>query len=90
MPDPKELKPGDRVRFVSLPEEWKNLQVKVPEEDVAFMRTMVLRRWPSRICEIDEYGTPWIEARIRRKGNVEHHRWGIHERTGWRLVRKRI
>jgi hypothetical protein len=86
MPDPKRLKVGDRVRFVSLPDEWQDPKYFVHKESVDFMNVMISRSWPSRVYEIDEYGTPWIEARIRRKGRVEYHTWGIFERTGWRLV----
>lgn len=87
MPDPKKLKVGDRVRFVSLPEEWRDPQYTVLPESVEFMEVMIARSWPSRVFEIDEFGTPWIAARIRKHGQYEHHAWGIFEETGWRTVK---
>ena len=89
MPDPKKLEVGDRIRFVSLPEEWHDAQFTVHPETVEFMNVMISRTWPSRVFKIDEFGTPWIDARIRRNGRIEYHSWGIYEETGWRVVRRR-
>ena len=89
MPDPKTLKVGDRVKFVSLPEEWKTPGYLLPAEDAAFMKAMVARTWPSRVYKIEEDGAPWIAARMKQRGIMHHHSWGIYEETGWRLVRKR-
>jgi hypothetical protein len=50
---------------------------------------MIRRTWPSRVVEIDEYGVPWIHARIRLRGRLRFHGWGILESTGWRVVRRR-
>lgn len=86
MPDPKQLNVGDRVKFVSMPEEWQAPGYCVHSESVEFMQVMISRRWPSRVYEIDEYGTPWIAARIRKDEHIEHHTWGIFEKTGWRLI----
>jgi len=89
MPDPRSLKVGDRVRFVSLPEEWSHPEFHVPREDLIFMNSMIQRTWPSRVSEIDEFGYPWIRARMRTRGKVHHHRWMISEATGWRRVEHR-
>ena len=89
MPDPKKLQVGDRVRFVDFPEEWQDPQYTVLPESVEFMEAMIARHWPSRVYEIDEFGTPWIAARLRKDGEIEHHTWGILEQTGWRVVRRR-
>jgi hypothetical protein len=45
MPDPKSLKVGDRVRFVSIPTEWSAPGYVVPREDMTFMKRMIKRRW---------------------------------------------
>ncbi len=86
MPDPKELRVGDRVRFVSLPEEWSQPDFTVPDDTLRFMKALVARPGSSRVCEIDQHGIPWINARISVAGTVEHHYWGIHEHTGWTRV----
>jgi len=89
MPDPKRLKIGDLVKFVALPDEWQAPNYHVHEESVEFMKVMIARRWPSRVCEIDDWGNPWISARIREEGEIRLHSWAIVEKTGWRLVRRR-
>jgi hypothetical protein len=48
------------------------------------------RAWPSKVYRIDEDGYPWIQARLKDRDGIVHHDWGIHERTGWRRVRKRL
>src|ERR1700722_13513525 len=91
MPDPKSLKVGDRVRFVSLPTEWSEAGYTLPPCDLSFMKKMIRRTWPSRIENIDEYGQPWISARIREKdGKLHFHWWAIFESTGRRLVNRRV
>lgn len=89
MPDPKKLKIGDRVKFVSLPDEWKAPKYFVHAESVAFMEAMIARTGSSRVNMIGEDGCPWIDARVKNKGVMEHHSWDIREESGWRLVRKR-
>jgi len=89
MPDPHDLKVGDLVRFTSLPDEWSRPNYTLPRDTLSFMKILIRRRFPSRVYKIDESGTPWIAARVRRRGRVEHHFWGISETTGWRRVRRR-
>lgn len=69
-----------------MPDEWQRPDDTLAKEDLAFMKIMIRRTTPSRVFEIDEYGVPWIAARIRRRGRCENHAWGIFESTGWRLV----
>lgn len=89
MPDPRTLKIGDLVRFTELPEEWRRPGYALPKDSVAFMKVLLRRKSPSRVFQIDEYGMPWIAARIHRRHRYEHHLWGIFERTGWRKVARR-
>ena len=89
MPDPKTLKVGDLVRFVSLPEAWSRAGYTIQRESIAFMKKMIKRRSPSRVYEIDEYGQPWIAARFRERGRYVSHMWAIMEETGWRRVEQR-
>ena len=89
MPDPKLLRVGDRVRFVSLPEEWLSSHASVSQASIWFMNKMIARTWSSRVSSIDNTGYPWINARIRHRGRLHHHAWLITESTGWRVVRHR-
>jgi hypothetical protein len=86
--EPESLKVGDLVRFVAIPDEWLSPGCTVHAESIAFMKKMVRRSWPTRVSEIDEYGHPWIHARIRERGRMRHHSWAIMESTGWRLVKR--
>lgn len=89
MPQPQSLKVGDLIRFVALPDEWSRPGRAVVPESIAFMQKMVTRRRPSRVAEIDEFGYPWINARLRECGTLRYHGWAIMESTGWRLVKRR-
>lgn len=89
VPDPRCLEVGDLVRFVSLPDEWSVKDFSVSQNDIAFMKRMIKRSWPSRVFVIDEYGDPWISARILWRGKYQYHTWKIAESTGWRQVRRR-
>jgi hypothetical protein len=89
MPSPRRLRVGDRVRFVSLPEEWNAPGYTIHKSSVEFMKRMIRRGRSCRIAFI-EGGGPWIVARLRCKdGRREYHQWRIIEKTGWRLVEKR-
>jgi hypothetical protein len=89
MPDPKALRIGDLVRFVSFADEWSKPGCFVPASCRAFQKALIRRRRPSRISWIDEWDTPWIEVRLRVRGRIHIHTWGILESTGWRLVKRR-
>ncbi len=89
MPNPKYLKVGDLVRFVGLPDEWSQKGFSVSHDDVLFMKKLIMRSWPSRVSMIDEYGDPWISARIRERGKYYFHTWKIAESTGWRQVKRK-
>lgn len=90
MPDPSKLKVGDRIRFVSIPDEWSNPEYHVHKETREFMEAMVKRSSSSRICKIDEHGRPCINARIKDEKCILHHYWGIVEHTGWRKVERKM
>lgn len=89
MPDPLLLKVDDRVRFVSIPEEWSQPGYQIQRYSVQFMKKLIRRTWPSRVKELDDSGYPWIEARIRERGRLVYHSWLITESTGWRQVHRR-
>jgi len=89
VPDPKTLRVGDLVRFVSIPEEWSQPGYRILPESVEFMERMIQRAWPSRVYEIDEFGHPWIAAKFKDEDNNLSHHWAIMESIGWRRVRRR-
>src|SRR5580704_11884257 len=89
MPDPKSLKVGDRVRFVSIPPEWSAPGYVVPREDMIFMKRMIKRSWPSRVYERDYLGYPWIRAVMRHGKKKVFHFWMIADIDGWRKVDSR-
>ena len=89
MPNPEDLKVGDKVRFIGMPEEWSDPHFRPPKKSKRFMKYLLQRKSPSLVSWIDEYGHPWIEARLTISGKHEHHTWAIFEKTGWRKVKKR-
>lgn len=86
MPDPHDLKIGDRVKFISLPEEWKEPSYGIHRESRAFMKQLLKRKTPVRVAMIDEFGTPWIFASTIERGRRHYHSWAITEQTGWRMI----
>lgn len=89
MPDPTQLSIGDKIRFVARPDEWLQEGFVVQEETLEFMDRVIERGSPSRIAEIDEYGTPWVNVRLKIENEWEYHTYGILEETGWIQVRPR-
>ena len=83
MPNPKNLKINDKVKFVSIPEEWSAKDYRVFPEDIKFMKKLIKRSWPCRICEMDQYGNPCIHIKLKNKDKYEYHSWSITEKTGW-------
>lgn len=90
MPDPLQLKVGDLVRFVSIPDEWARRGFHVHRESIQFMKRMIRRKWPARVYRLDESGYPYIHAMIRQRGKRYWHTWMITESSGWRKVCRRI
>jgi hypothetical protein len=86
MPNPQTLKIGDRVRFISIPEEWNQPGYGIHRESISFMKRMIKRTSPLRVTVIDEFGTPWVSAITIERGKRNYHRWAITEETGWRMV----
>ncbi|SFH58270.1 hypothetical protein SAMN05421753_101286 [Planctomicrobium piriforme] len=90
MPNPKDLRVGDLVRFISTPEEWSQPGYCIHAMSRRFMKKMILRTWPARVYEIDEWGYPWIRAIFYERGKRHYHSWAVTESTGWRKVLRRI
>ena len=90
MPDPKELRVDDKVRFVSLPDEWADPDFRIHDESAEFMEALIRRGRPARVYEVDDDGWPWIKARLLEDdGEIHEHTWLIFEKTGWVRVQRR-
>lgn len=63
---------GDRIRITKVPGGCQPETVDVYERIIA-------RKRPVRIYEVDEYGTPWYEVRIRVEGRIEYHHLAVME-----------
>ncbi|NLS92407.1 MAG: hypothetical protein GXX96_09610 [Planctomycetaceae bacterium] len=83
MPDPKDLKLGDKVRFISRPDEWSQPDYCIDSDDIVFMDRLIVRGYPARVCRIDEHGNPWIQVRLKSDFEYEHDTWSIMESSGW-------
>lgn len=55
MPNPRELTVGDLVRFTALPDEWSRPGYALHRESLSFMKTLIRRKFPSRVYQVDEY-----------------------------------
>ncbi len=90
MPDPRELRIDDRIRFVGLPDEWDDPSYEVHEDSIELVRALIERGRPSRVCRITDDGYPWIDTRLRKRdGTIEYHSLGLYESTGWIRVSRR-
>jgi hypothetical protein len=80
------------IAFDSWPfrSEWSQPGYTVQACDRSFMKRVIQRTWPSRVYQIDEFGQPWVSARIRERGKLCDHFWAILESTGWRRVNRRV
>lgn len=85
----QELRVGDRVRLVADPPEWQLPGYRLPAETRDLWRLLMARRWPLRVFEVDDWGTPWVQCRVRRPGGEwEHHALALCH-GGWVLVQRR-
>ena len=88
----RDLKVGDLVQITErLPTSGQRKEF-VPRETQLVWKKLAKRRWPVRIFEIDEYGTPWYRCRFRRRGGGWEHHWLaiMDADANWRLVRRRL
>jgi hypothetical protein len=84
------LKVGDRVRMVELPTPSGTFREWPLHADTRRAYRYLLRRTtPLVVCEIDEYGCPWVQFRLRgRNGRMEHHSMMLNH-GGLRIVARR-
>jgi len=79
------LEIGDEIKILSIP---GNV---VHRDTRRAYRYLVKRKRPVKIYEIDEYGHPWYEFRMRNpRGKLETHFMNIMEGDdNWRKIKKR-
>jgi hypothetical protein len=83
----RDLQVGDRVRVVRLPSEWDQSGYRVMACTRRLYKRLIERRRPVRICQIDQWGLPWVRCRFRKNdGSWEHHFVAISD-DSWVRVR---
>jgi hypothetical protein len=85
----QELRVGDRIRLVAEPPEWQRPGYQLPSCTRRLWLLLIARRRSLRVCEVDEWGAPWVRCRFRKRGGGwEHHYLAIVE-AGWVRVKPR-
>ncbi|HEX8915770.1 MAG TPA: hypothetical protein VF796_25675 [Humisphaera sp.] len=83
------LKVGDRIRIVRLPPDWETAEYKVSREMRSLYRTLIARRRPVTITEID-FDVPWIHCQTREKDGRKVLHWVVIDDGCWvRVVPRR-
>lgn len=84
--DWRNLRIGDRIRFVAMPSGFSRRNCHA--DTLKAYRTLIGRRRPVRVCELDEWDMPWVRFRVQRpNGRREHHALLINH-DGWVKVRR--
>jgi hypothetical protein len=91
MPDPHDLRIGDRIRCVRIPtgdlvDLRKRQRCGVPwaHDTVRILQRLADRRQVVAIDDVDEYGTPWFSYAFRNKtGRWEYHRLAVMDASSW-------
>ncbi len=66
----RSLRVGDRVRLVEYPPEFLQPGSCIFPETIRVYKKLLKRKASLRIREIDEYGSPWIACRFRRRNGM--------------------
>ena len=82
----KDLRIGDRVRFVRLPTFQGVLAAGLLPETLRLYKKLIARARPQRVFWIDEYGLPWIRCRFRRNSGTWEGHWLAINYYSWVLV----
>ena len=86
MPDPKSLKVGDKIRFISIPLEWNESGFQVLPESKEFMNDLIKQNAVVVKIRIDEYCNPWFEVDICSGKSNGENSWAVFESSGWVFV----
>jgi hypothetical protein len=86
MPDPKLLKVGDKIKYLSVPSEWGNPDLKVYPESREFMDDLINQGSIVVINRIDEYSNAWFDVVIFNGKSQGENTWAVFEMSGWIFV----
>lgn len=85
----RDLRVGDRVRIVRMPYDSYAPGYTFFPETRRLYKKLIARQRALRVYEIDEWDSPWIRCRFRRKnGTWEHHFLAIRD-DSWVKVKSR-
>jgi hypothetical protein len=85
----RRLRVDDRVRLVHMPTEFSRPRYQIHRDTLRAYRRLIERRWPLRVCKIDDWKLPWVQFQLRRKdGRIEYHSLAVNH-DGLVLVRRR-
>ena len=86
MPDPKSLKIGDKIKFISVPSEWNNPDFMLYPESKEFMDDLINQNAIVVINRIDEYQNAWFDVVIVSGKSKGENSWAVFESSGWVFV----
>jgi hypothetical protein len=86
----QELSVGDRIRIVRLHSEWTKANYYVPPRTRRLYERLIARRRSVRVCQVDEWGLPWIHFKFREgNGAWVQHYLAVND-DSWVRVKRRI
>ncbi len=90
MPDPRKLKPGDKVRLLAVPDgdlKQRRCEIEKGLPDAGWTANTIekiLAQDPVVIIDrIDEYGFPWFDYSLNSADRVEEHSLAISDNASW-------
>jgi hypothetical protein len=87
--DWRDLRVGERIRIVQMPLGAVTPGCTFFPETRRLYKRLIARGRSLRVFQIDEYGLPWIQCRIRlRNGKWEHHWLAVNDNS-WVRVKHR-
>ncbi len=86
----RDLRIGDRVRIVRFPAEWNQPGYYLHPATRRLYKQLIERRRAVRVCQIDDWGLPYIRCQFRRRnGKWEYHWLSINDDSWVRVQRRK-
>jgi hypothetical protein len=81
----RDLQVGDRIRIVRVP--GQNIPGYYLHKDTKRVyEILAAKRRIARVCQIDEWGLPWIACRLKsRRGKWEYHWLAVND-DSWEFI----